>query len=190
VATHGAERARAKRCAHLQAVCLPTRRGASGHWKCHAGAPMLSVGPASIESLCLQRESGGPRSVEREKADQVCGATKTRRTKAKEDGARAAMHMAMRFWALPPSQCPGCPRVNWTSTHLGTQRATLASPTFGQDPRSVPARRGYGTPQDSARGRCVRRWSAPPLGMLADRGPLWLSPSPVTTAGPYLSSRR
>ena len=55
--------------------------------------------------------------------------------KAKGDGVRAAMHMAMRFWALPSSQCPGCPRVNAANTHLGTQRATLALLTFGQDPR-------------------------------------------------------
>ena len=46
------------------------------------------------------------------------------------------MHMAMRFWALPSSQCPGRPRVNSTNTHLGTQRATLALLTFGQDPRT------------------------------------------------------
>jgi len=164
---HGAKRARAKRCAHLQAVCLPTRRGASSHWKCHAGAPML------IGGTCVDCE---PLPAAQERRSTQCQAR--RRTlcvvrrrheerRRRETGVRAAMHVAMRFWALPSSQCPGRPRVNSTNTHLGTQRATLALLTFGQDPRrssrrqesrfKVPARLANAHHKTSARGRCVRR---------------------------------
>ena len=48
------------------------------------------------------------------------------KTKTKEDGVRAAIHMAMGFWTLPSSQCPGCPRVNSANTYPSTQSTTLA----------------------------------------------------------------
>jgi hypothetical protein len=68
--------ARAKRCAHLQAVCLPTRRGASDHWRSHAGAPML------IGGTCVDRESlpaARWRSMHvGEESGLVCRATKTK----------------------------------------------------------------------------------------------------------------
>ncbi len=98
------------------------------------GRRCLSVGPASTVSLCLRRKSGDRRSVKREGGPCVLCDEDTK-NKAKGDGVRAAMHMARRFWALPSSQCPGCPRVNSANIHLGTQRATLALLTFGQDPR-------------------------------------------------------
>ena len=75
--THGAKRARAKRCAHLQQCACPLD-GVPAATGSHAGAPMLSVRPVSTESLCVQRESksGGRYSVS-EEADLVCVAAKT-----------------------------------------------------------------------------------------------------------------
>ena len=43
--------------------------------------------------------------------------------KAKEDGVRAATAVATRFWTLPLSQCPGCPRVNTLRTLISARSA-------------------------------------------------------------------
>jgi len=46
-----------------------------------------------------------------------------KKMKAKEDGVRAATAVATRFWTLPLSQCPGCPRVNTLRTLISARSA-------------------------------------------------------------------
>jgi hypothetical protein len=155
------------------------------------GRRCSSVGPASIVSLACSTRA----EIDAVSSEKRILCVWPRRHQDGGDGVWAAIVMAMRFWTLPSSQCPGDPRVNTLCIPISARSAPRSRSPMRRRDRGMkltktlefPAGTRLGAPQDSARGRCARRWLAPHLGMLADRGLLQCSTSPVTTASPYLS---
>ena len=108
-----------------------------------------------------------------------------RRQKAKEDSVWAAIAMATRFWDLPSSTMPRIPKSKH-SAHLSWHAARRAGVAYlwgkteassiklsQSDVRRFAARTTLAH-HKTPRGGAVCGAAAPPLGMLADRGPLWL----------------
>ena len=108
-----------------------------------------------------------------------------RRRKAKEDSVWAAIAMATRFWDLPSSTMPRIPKSKHSATPILARRAPrwcclplgkteASSIKLSQtDVRRFAARTTLAH-HKTPRGGAVCGAAAPPLGMLADRGPLWL----------------